>query len=418
MNRRAAIKKSILGAGAIAFHTYYREIKDTALPDLPAYDKASDKYWRLVKEQFKFTEGLTYFNNASLGATPLSVIDKTHAFRNLLHQYPSKYMWGGWKDEKEQVRDKVATLIGADPDEVALTHNTTEGMNVIASSLQLEEGDEVILGNHEHFTARIPWKYYQERKGIKLVKVELPLVPESKQELIDVYENAITDKTRVISVVHMTNTNGMILPIKEITKIAHKKEILVAVDGAQSLASFPINLHDIGCDYYAASAHKWLFSPKGMGVLYCRKETEQQLQPLIANHKWNDKTMRRVEDYNTRNLPELLGLGVAVDFHNAIGAEAIMERMQVLRNYFLEEVDKIPTLTLHTPRNPKLSQQIIAVERSGEMFYKFKKRLERDHQIGVRSMGSHDIGGIRISLAIFNLEEDIERLVEAMTNVE
>lgn len=415
MQRREALRRALLGAGSLAFGKALVRIKEIdLLSELNVKTSHTDDYWKLVKEQFQFHNDLLYFNNASLGATPFSVIEKTHAYRMLLHRYPSRYMWGGWKDEKEEVRKKVSVLLGANPDEIALTHNTTEGMNIIASSIQLREGDEVIVGNHEHFTARIPWEYYQERKGIKIVKPQLPLVPQNKKEIIELYENAITDKTRVISLVHMTNTNGMMLPVKEISEIAHARDILVAVDGAQSVASFPIDLHDLGCDYFAASAHKWLFSPKGMGILYCRKEADPQLQPLIANRKWKDETMRRVEDYNTRNLPELLGLGDAIDFHNAIGTDKISERHRELRDYFIKKVKKSEAITVHTPLQDDLSLQILGVEKQKVMFYKLKKNLFDQHNIEVRSMGSHDIGGVRISLAIFNTHDEIDLLVEAL----
>ena len=176
----------------------------------------SEDYWELVKAQFTFVPGLYYFNNASLGPSPELVADATENFRRTLDGFPSKYMWGGWNTDKEQVREKAAQAVGASAEEIALIHNTTEGMNVIAASMDLEPGDEVILADHEHTSGTIPWKYWQETKGIKLVRPTLPMMPASPGELVDVYREAITPRTKVISMCHMVNTNGMILPVREV----------------------------------------------------------------------------------------------------------------------------------------------------------------------------------------------------------
>ena len=277
---------------------------------------SSEAYWELVKSQFNFAEGLTYFNNASLGGSSTKIQEETQRFSNLLDGFPSKYMWGGWADEKEAVRKKVADLFAVSNEEIALIHNTTEGMNLIARSFDLQAGDEVILGNHEHASGTIPWKVWQEEKGIKLVRPELPILPKTVDELTTAYEKAITPKTKIISMCHLVNTNGMILPVKEVSKIAHEKGILVAVDGAQSAGMFTVNLKDLGCDFYTVSAHKWLFSPKGVGIFYAKEESQQYLKPLMVARGYKDKSIRRLENYNTRNLPEVLGLGASIDFHN------------------------------------------------------------------------------------------------------
>ncbi|MDX1407577.1 MAG: aminotransferase class V-fold PLP-dependent enzyme, partial [Saprospiraceae bacterium] len=290
MDRRSALKHALAGTGALAlgWHTPERLSASTVLPESQVRDEA---YWQLIKSQFRFREGLLYFNNASLGGSPVPVVDATNSFRELLDGYPSKYMWGGWSEEKSVVRQKMAAMINADPDEVALVHNTTEGMNLIASSMELSKGDEIILGNHEHPTARIPWQYYQEQgRGVTMVRPELPLTPRDPGEILEVYRQAITRHTRVISMVHMTNTNGMILPVKEICAMARERGIVTAVDGAQSLAAIPCDMQELGCDYFAASAHKWLFSPKGMGVLFARSDAPE-IKPLIANRRYKSKTM-------------------------------------------------------------------------------------------------------------------------------
>ncbi|MEO0902788.1 MAG: aminotransferase class V-fold PLP-dependent enzyme, partial [Bacteroidota bacterium] len=235
-SRRKFLKRMGQGAlGSLTLPVFGNELQTHwESIGLNKFQEDSEEFWNLVKSQFNLADGLHYFNNASLGASSTHIQQETHHFRNLLDGFPSKYMWGGWEEEKEEVRKKVADLFSVSSEEIALIHNTTEGMNLIARSFDLQPGDEVILANHEHASGTIPWEVWQETKGIKLVRPELPVLPESVSDLIDVYKKAITSKTKIISMCHIVNTNGMILPVKEVSKIAHEKGILVGVDGAQS----------------------------------------------------------------------------------------------------------------------------------------------------------------------------------------
>ena len=377
----------------------------------------SEAYWEMVKAQFTFVEGLHYFNNASLGPSPELVADATENFRRTLDGFPSKYMWGGWNTDKEQTREKAAEAMGVSPEEIALIHNTTEGMNVIAASMDLEPGDEVILADHEHTSGTIPWMYWQETKGIKLVRPVLPMMPASPGELVDVYREAITPLTKVISMCHMVNTNGMMLPVQEVSALARPRGILVAVDGAQTAGMFPFDLHEMGCDYYAASSHKWLFSPKGVGIFYARQDAQQHLRPLIVASGYQDESVRRFENYNTRNLPELLGLGVAIDFHNLMGPERKGDRIYDLKHYFRAKIEDNPAFTIKTPAADELSCGITTVELVGHRVTEVERRLAADFNINVRPMSNFDLNGLRISLSVFNTKEDIDYLVGVLEEI-
>jgi len=380
-------------------------------------DGNSEEYWKLVKGQFNLAEGLFYFNNASLGASSTHIQRETNHFRNLLDGFPSKYMWGAWEDEKETVRKKVAQLFAVDAEEIALIHNTTEGMNLIARSFDLEAGDEVILADHEHASGSIPWQVWQQTKGIKLVRPELPILPARVSDLVEVYQKAITAKTKVISMCHMVNTNGMLLPVKEVAEMAHKKGILVAVDGAQTAGMFTIDLTDLGCDFYTASSHKWLFSPKGVGMFYAKKESQNLLKPLIVARGHTDTSIRRLENYNTRNLAEVLGLGASIDFHNMIGPERIHERTFELKRYFRSKIGNDPRFELKSPVSDKLSAAIQVVEIKGMNVNEVKDQLEHKYGIDCRPMGSHNLNALRLSFAIYMTKADIDYLVDALIQI-
>jgi selenocysteine lyase/cysteine desulfurase len=376
-----------------------------------AADALGTDYWRLVKRQFRLEPGLVYLNNASLGPSPALVADATEAFRRQLDAFPSRYMWGAWSEEKENVRSKAAALLGASPEEIAIIHNTTEGMNLVAASLDLKPGDEVIVADHEHPSGTIPWQYWQEPKGVKLVRPTLPILPNDPEEIVEVYRRAVTPRTRVISMCHVINTNGMILPVKALSEMARARGILVAVDGAQAPGMINVDLHDLGCDFYAASSHKWLFSPKGVGIFYARRDAQTLLKPLIVARGWEDESIRRLENYNTRNLPEVLGLGVAFDFQHLLGPERRQARIFELKKYLRRRIGDDPAFAIKTPARDELSAGITTIEVVGREVRKVASTLAEKHRIDCRPMTSHGLNGLRISLSVFNNEDQVDTLI-------
>ena len=197
--------------------------------------------------------------------------------------------------------------------------------------------------------------------------------------------------------VHGTNTNGMILPVKEISQMAHKRGILVAVDGAQTAGTFKIDLNDLQCDFYVASAHKFMFAPKGTAVFYAWKESQKYLKALVVAKGWRDKSIRRLENYNTRNLPELLGQGMAVDYYNLIGGEKREARIRDLKSYFRDALEGDNRFAFKTPVHDELSCAIQNVEVVGKKVGAVKNQLFEDYGIDCRPMSSHGLNGLRIA---------------------
>ena len=418
-NRRKFIQSLATGvAGFTMFPTF-------ATPDIheqlkllnDSSETTTEDFWESVKTQFIFDKGLRYFNNASLGPSPLNIQKATRKFRETLDGFPSKYMWGGWNEEKEKTRKNIAELFSVSSEEIAIIHNTTEGMNLIARSFNLNPGDEVILANHEHSSGTIPWEVWQETKGAKLVRPTLPILPKSIEGIISVYRNAITPNTKIISMCHIVNTNGMILPVKEISEMAHKKGILVAVDGAQSAGMFQIDLAKLACDFYTASSHKWLFSPKGVGIFYAKKESQHFLKPLMVARGHTDQSIRRLENYNTRNLPEVLGLGECITFHNAIGAKKIHTRSYELKTYFRSKIAANSKFKLKTPSSDDLSCAIQVVEVVGKNVKQIKRQLFEEYGIDCRPMTSFGLNALRFSFAIYITKSDIDFLIQALEEV-
>lgn len=415
-NRRRFLKSAGTGLAAsmLLSNNVFGSIKVAGKNKIFDSSGSDESYWEFLKSQFSLKEGLLYFNNGSLGPSPEYVIDRNEKFRRLLDSFPSKYMWGGWNDDKEDVRKSVAKYLSVDPETIGLIHNTSEGMNLFARSFNLKAGDEVILADHEHKTGVAPFKYYCESRGVKLVRPVLPVLPSSEEEIVDIYRKAITKRTRLISMVHMTNTNGMILPVKKVSEVAHKQEIHVCVDAAQTISMIRTDLNDLGCDFYAASGHKWMWGPKGTGILYAVKSKQHLLKPLMVSNNWEERSIRMFEDYNTRNLPELLGLGAAVEFNNIIGQEKKEKRIFELKHYFREKMNDDARFIFKTPLADNLSAGIQVVEVAGKNVNKAAAFLIEKHNIDCRPMTSHKLNALRISLSPFNTIADIDILIDAL----
>ncbi|MFY0602449.1 MAG: aminotransferase class V-fold PLP-dependent enzyme [Flavobacteriaceae bacterium] len=420
--RRKFIKSLTAGVAGLAVLPVFGSKLKTPLENInyefsSAYGDTSEDFWTAIKKQHHFTPKVRYFNNASLGSSSIPVRKATRDFRDILDDFPSKYMWGGWSKEKEQTRKSIADFFSVDTEEIGLIHNTTEGMNLIARSFDLQPGDEIIIADHDHASATIPWEIWQETKGVKIIRPKLPITPKNKEEVITIYRNAITPKTKIISMCHIINTTGMILPIKEVSKMAHQKNILVAVDGAQAAGMFAIDLHDLDCDFYAASAHKWLFSPKGVGVFYAKKNSQKHLKPLMVARGYKDKSIRRLENYNTRNLPELLGLGASIQYLNAIGLQKINDRTFELKAYFRSKIENNPKFKIKTPAPNDLSGAIQVVEVVGKNVRNVKKQLFDQHGIDCRPMSVFGLNALRFSFAIYSTKKDIDYLVAVLESL-
>ena len=275
----------------------------------------------------------------------------------------------------------------------------------------------MILGNHEHASGRIPWEFWQETNGIKLVRPELPLIPKTKDEVIEVYRKAMTKKTKMISICHIVNTNGMILPVKEISDMAHKQGVLVAVDGAQGAGMIQCSLKEMGCDFYTASAHKWMFAPKEVGFLYAREESQHHLKPLMVARGHTNKTIRRLETYNTRSLPEVLGMGSAIDFINSIGISRLHERTYELKKYLRSKLEDNSNFVLKAPENDALSAAIQSIEVVGKNVQSIKNQLFESYGIDCRPMEKFGLNAVRISMAVYITKKDVDYLVNALENI-
>ncbi|MCG8606317.1 aminotransferase class V-fold PLP-dependent enzyme [bacterium] len=421
LERRAFLKKASLGftgAAAVSLFTPVRSTLARSLSELviPSDDESS--FAELAKE-YMLGPDVTYFNHGSIGTIP-KLIHRAHkGYLELCESNPWLYMWSEpWEEARAQTREKVARFLGCDSDELVFTHNTTEGFNLLAHGLPLSQEDEVLFSSLNHTGASQCWFHYGQTKGFSVKRFEFPIreTPAlSHDDLVEIHAKQITEKTRVLVIPHIDNIVGIRHPVKALAQMAKAKGVeFIAVDAAQSVGMIPLNLDEMGIDFYATSPHKWLQAPKGTGLMYIRKSSRASLTPMWVTwgqNRWRG-TARIFEDYGTRNLAEVLTLGDAVDFLEKLGLEEAQERRKALWTYFKRAVVSHPRMTWRSPKSWGLGSSLYAFEVADVNSREFFQEMYRKHGFVFRPFHSESWNTVRMSLNVFNTYTEIDRFIE------
>lgn len=384
-------------------------------PDLVAPDDM--KFWSFVREQFPITRNnkIIYMNNGTIGPSPYYV---QWVFFCKEEEVNFTGTYGG----HDVARAKVARFINCSEKEISLTHNVTEGINIIAQGLKLRRGDEVIITNHEHAGNAIPW--YTRAKRDRIVVKVAPLGKDAAETLNNI-ERTITKKTRIISVPHMTCTNGQILPAKEIVRLAHSKGILVLLDGAHPPGMFKVDVKDIGCDFYASCGHKFLMGPKGTGFLYIKEEHFDRVEPIMtgggSDSGWDYKTglkgwnpTAHRYDYGTQSAALFYGLMASIDFVDGIGIDNITRRDKALATKLMEGLSQISQVEILTPWEEKSRCALVGFRLKNMPYDKFQNWLMEKYKIRIRGVGEGELNSLRVTTHIYNTFEEVDLLLKAV----
>lgn len=418
-SRREFVKKLSLGAVSLPFLAFSDvEVKTSNFTINTS--KYCDINWKAVRKQFLLTKNRKYLNTAGLGPSPKVVVETVYqSMLNLENKGEHGH------EQTEAVHEKLAKFLNTNAAEIGVTRNATESMNIVARCLPLKAGDEIILTKHEHIGGTAPWLALQKDIGIVIKLIDLDLSGENN---LDIIKNAITEKTKVLSFSHVTCTTGLKLPAKEIAAFCKEKGIFSVVDGAQALGMIPIDLQDINPDFYVASAHKWLFGPKGTGVIFINKSVIAQCSPTFVGAYTNctydlntlsmeyRETAQR-EEYGTRNTPITLGIGTAVNFISSIGIENIAARGLELADYFKQGVATNPHIKILSPLNPTYASSIVTFNSPKLDYTELNQKLRNDYGLRVRGIYENDLNGIRVSFAVFNSKKEVELLVSALAEI-
>ncbi len=425
MTSRRSFLTALAGAGAAlpAFRT-------DAIPMLRRADEVAgsrsavaladdELYWAQIQRAFDADRTMVNLNNGGISPTPSHVLEAMIRDLRFTNELPVEHMWRVLEPRIESVRRDLARDFGCDPEEMAITRNASEALEIMIFGLDLKAGDEVIVTNQNYGRMLTAWDQRVRRDGIVLKQVSFPVPPPSQEDVVRAFEAAITPATRVIEVMHVSFMTGYIAPVRKIVDMARRRGVEVFVDGAHAFAHFPFTRDELGCDYYGTSLHKWLLAPIGTGFLYVRKEKQQALWPLMAASKEQENNIRKYEEIGTHPAANHNAIAAALAFHRGIGAERKITRLRWLRDRWakrlLTESDRVRLLTpLDSPWAGGLANFTVA----GMDMPKLGAWLLAEHRIVTTPIVHAEYSGMRITPNVYTTPDEVdvfaERVLEAI----
>ena len=421
MQRRGFLVRTAGLLGGASLHTAMAE-SSSGPGGAPEPPPAADEeaFWSSVRERFPLTRERIYLNTAGLGPSPQAVIDAVHRKTMELEEISET---GHTQEVWLAIKERGARLFGCDPEELAYTRNTTEGVNIVCNGLPLRAGDEVITSTHEHVGNTLSWIARARRDGIRM-RVFEPAV-QSAAETLDRIARLITPRTRAISISHVTTTTGQVLPVKEIGRLAARHGLWYFIDGAQSAGQLVLDVRGIGCHAYATSGHKWLLGPKGTGLLYVSEEALEAIQAHwvgawsnegdfdMASGEFAFHPSAQRYEYDTVSAPLFHGLDAAMEFLLDLGLERVWQRDQDLGRRLIAGLQEAGAEVL-SPLQPGEHSAIVTFRLKGMPRAELQERLAREHRIRSRGIYEGGLEAVRVSPHVFSLADDVDRVIEAV----
>lgn len=378
---------------------------------------SGDMYWELVRHQFIFPDTAIPMNSANLCPSFESVASKVAELTRVVDYDVSLNNRAQFNDRLSSSRMKVAAQIGADPDEIALVRNTSEANSVITNGLDFKSGDEVVIWDQNHVTNNEAWDIRARRFGLKVVRVALPRLPESDEQIVELFSKACTDRTKAVSFTECSNVSGLKLPAKKIVVMAREKGIHCHVDGAQSWGASALNLHDMGCDTFSASAHKWFMGPKEVGILYVRKGRAGGIWPNTIGYTGEIKVeldldnAKKFETLGQRDDAAIAAIADTADIHTQIGPRRVEARIAELASQLKQGLKDLGA-TLVTPENPAMSGGVVVIE-----VPKQNQKTVVDTLYSKFGMAASSSGGLRFCPHIYNTQAHIQRALDGVASM-
>ena len=423
-DRRRFLKRAAAGAALAATPAWTRAPSKLGLTIGELSDRRDflgtedEAFWEMVKSQFPLRPGLILMNAANLCPSPYPVQEAVFGYTRDIDQDASFHNRAKFNPLAAKSVDALAGLLGASPEEIVITRNTSESNNAVINGLTLGAGDEVVLWDQNHPTNNVAWDVRADRWGYKVIRVTTPPAPKTEDELIDAFVSAFTDRTRVLSVTQISNISGVELPASRLCSIARDRGIYVHMDGAQSFGAVEVDLHAMGCDSYTGSAHKWFCGPKEAGVLYVRADRVAELWPSVVGVGWDGASAGGGADkfgtFGQRDDAAVAGVGTTVEFHQAIGPAAIEARTRALATALKAAIrERVPDVSFHTSDVPGLSAGVVIAELPVDDHTQIYNRVYEEHGIaGALRTGAFP--GIRLCPHMYNTMAEVEQVADAL----
>jgi selenocysteine lyase/cysteine desulfurase len=378
---------------------------------------ADEDWWREVQQAFTVDRSLINLNNGGVSPSPRAVQEAMRRYLELSNEAPVYTMWQLLEPQIESVRRRLAAAFGCDPEEMAITRNASESLETCIFGLDLRPGDEVLTTNQDYPRMLTTWRQRERREGIVLKTISFPVPPKGLDDLAERFRRALTPRTRVIMLCHITNLTGQIFPVKEVCRMGRERGIEVIVDGAHAFAHFPFTLSDLDCDYYGTSLHKWLLAPHGTGFLYVRRSKIAKLWPLMAAPPEMNDNVRKFEEIGTHPAANHNAIAEALTFHEGIGAERKAARLRYLRDRWMRRLENQPRARIHTSFDPTMGCAIGNVGLDGIDAEKLARHLWERRRIIVTPIVHPEFQGLRVTPNVYTTVGEVDAFSEEMERV-
>jgi selenocysteine lyase/cysteine desulfurase len=424
-SRRNFLKRTAAVAGAFSASSLFQqahaadfESASRSVSHLNALDVAQNEdFWFTIQRAYSVNPDIINLNNGGVSPSPIVVQQAVERFNQLANEGPSYYMWQILDQGREPLRQKLANLAGANPNEIAINRNSTEALNTVIFGLPLKAGDEVIGTKQDYPNMIQAYRQRAERDGIvyKLISFDFPI--EDDAAIVKAYEAAITPKTRIIHVTHMVNWVGQTMPVAKIADMAHAHNIEVIADGAHSFGLLDFKVPDLHCDYFGTSLHKFLSAPIGTGMMYVKADKIEKIWPLTCNSNPHSSDIRKFETLGTRSFPIEQGIGEAINFHEGIGSKRKEQRIGYLKNYWASRAAQMPKVKLHTSLDLNYSCAICGVSIDGVTPAALSSALFDKYKIHTVGIVWENISCVRVTPHVYTTIPDLDKLVAALGDI-
>jgi len=415
MDKRTFLKNAGLVGLAAPLSFAHLQSAVAAVEGVDPRQTASDEdFWRAIRGDFSIKPDYINLENGYYCFMPQQTLERQIEHLRRVNYEGSYYMRTSRLPDKKLVAGKVAGIVGCTAEEVAITRNTTESLDLIIGGLNWKQGDEAVMAEQDYGAMLNHFKFVARRFGVVNRMVSIPNHPGDDDEIVDLYASAITDKTRLLMVCHMVNITGQVLPIRKICDMAHSRGVEVMVDGAHAYSHIDFQMRDLDCDYYGSSLHKWLSAPLGSGMLYVRKEKIDTVWPLLAEGDLEANDLRRLNHIGTNPVHVDLGILDAIEYQNAIGLERKEARLKFLQHYWTSQLRDVPRVVINTPADMIRHGGIGNVGIEGIDPRELADTLFKDYRIFTVGINRPGVRGLRITPNLYTTTEELDALVSAI----
>lgn len=383
----------------------------------PIEAAADEDYWATIQQAFSVTRGIVNLNNGGVSPSPRMVTEAFVRYTWQQEDATAYTMWEILEPQSETVRTGLAEVFGCDAEEIAITRNASESLEILLMGMDLKSGDEILTTTQDYPRMLTTLRQREMREGLKLNLIKIPIAPENVDDIAAAFEKAVTPKTKLILISHQINLTGQITPVKKVCEMARARGIETIVDGAHSFAQFDFKRDDLQCDYFGTSLHKWIYAPKGTGMLYVRKEKIPKVWALMASEDKNKNDIRKYEEIGTHSAAMRLAIGEAILFHNAIGGKRKEERLRYLSRYWMNNLKAVSKIGFNTSFDPKQSCAIANFKIDGVDPYAFVNYMMTKHKIFTTPIKHEEFSGIRITPNVYTTLWELDRFCTAVEDV-